>query len=259
MLQDSKVVGPSTVREVADVYKIPGMLTDGEVDFLYRLGQVNHCAGVIVEIGSFKGKSTIALARGAAATHKAQVYAIDPHRIQPEEGYLEDTEAAFLANLKKGGVENQVVPMMMTSDAAVKGWDKPVRLLWIDGDHRYEPSKLDFTLWEPYVVEGGIVAMHDTIRKQGPKRVLWEYVFGSGRFQEIAIVDNITAMRKVSKTGVLATLRDYVTLGLRGIYIAARKSGIPFSKPAGRWLLRKLTVQAWFPLALFIFCTSIAR
>jgi MMP 1-O-methyltransferase len=249
----------STLREVADVYKLQGMLTNGEVDFLYRLGQVNHCNGVIVEIGSFKGKSTIALARGAAATHPAKIYAIDPHRIQPEEGYLEDTEAEFLANIKKSGVENQVVPMIMTSEAAVKGWDKPVRLLWIDGDHRYEPAKLDFTLWEPHVVEGGIIAMHDTIRKKGPKRVLWENVFGSGRFQEIAIVDNITAMRKVKKAGFLATLRDYFTLGLRGIYIAARKSGVPFSKPAGRWLLRKLTAQAWFPLAVFIFSASIAR
>jgi hypothetical protein len=235
------------------------MLTEGEVDFLYRLGQVNHCAGVIVEIGSFKGKSTIALARGAAATHRGLVYAVDPHRIQPEEGYLEDTEAEFLANIKNGGVEKHVVPMIMTSEAAAKQWDKPVRVLWIDGDHRYEPSKLDFTLWEPHVVEGGIIAMHDTIRKKGPKRVLWEKVFRSGRFQEIAIVDNITAMRKVAKAGFFASLRDYRTLALRAVYIAARKSRIPFAKSAGRWLLRKLTAQAWFPLAFFIFCTSIAR
>ena len=246
-------------QEVADLYNVQGMLTEGEVDFLYRLGQVNHCRGVIVEIGSFKGKSTIALARGAAATHQALVYAVDPHRIQPEEGYLEDTEAQFLANIKNAGVEKQIVPMIMNSAAAARGWDKPVRLLWIDGDHRYEPSKLDFTLWEPYVVEGGIIAMHDTIRKKGPKRVLWEKVFRSGRFQEIAIVDNITAMRKVEKAGLLARGRDYFTLGLRGVYIAARKSRIPFSKAAGRWLLRKLTAQAWLPLALFIFCSSIAR
>jgi predicted O-methyltransferase YrrM len=248
-----------TVREVADVYQLHGMLTESEVAFLYRLGQVNHCDGVIVEIGSFKGKSTIALARGAATRHEAKIYAIDPHRIQPEEGYLEDTQAEFLANIKNAGVESRVIPMIMTSEAAAQGWNKPVRLLWIDGDHRYEPTKLDFTLWEPFVVEGGIVAMHDTIRKNGPKRVLWEKVFGSGRFQQIAIVDNITAMRKVKKTGFLAGARNTLTLCLRGLYIGARKSRVPYSKPAGRWLLRKLTAQAWFPLALFIFSISIAR
>jgi predicted O-methyltransferase YrrM len=235
------------------------MLTENEVDFLFRLGRVNHCPGVIVEIGSFKGKSTIALARGAAATHGGKVYAIDPHRIQPEEGYLEDTEAEFFANIRKGGVEEQVEPMVMTSAEAAKNWARPVRVLWIDGDHRYEPSKLDFTLWEPHVVEGGIIAMHDTIRKPGPKRVLWEKVFRSGRFQEIAIVDNITAARKVARCRPGAHLRDQATLALRAIYIAARKSRVPLAKPAGRWMLRKLTAQSWLPLALFIFCASMAR
>jgi predicted O-methyltransferase YrrM len=247
------------VREVADLYQAPGMLTESEVEFLYRLGQVNHCGGVIVEIGSFKGKSTIALARGAAATHRTMIYAIDPHRVQPEEGYLEDTEAEFLANIKNAGVDQQVVPMIMTSEAAAKGWNKPVRLLWIDGDHRYEPANLDFTLWEPHVVEGGIIAMHDTIRKKGPKRVLWEKVFRSGRFHEIVIVDNITAVRKTVKAGPSVRTRDYFTLGLRAAYIGARKLRIPFAKPAGRWLLRKVTAQAWLPSALFIFCISIAR
>ncbi len=45
---------------------------------------------------------------------------------------------------------------------------------------------------------GGILAMHDTIKKKGPKRVLWESVFRSGRFQEIVSVDNITAFRIAS-------------------------------------------------------------
>lgn len=247
------------MKELDDVYPMPGMLTLAEVDCLFKLGQFNQCAGVIVEIGSWKGKSTIALARGAAKVHQAKIYAIDPHRIQREEGYLEDTEAEFLANIKKGGVENQVVPMIMTSEAAAKGWNKPVRLLWIDGDHRYEPAKLDFTLWEPHVADGGIIAMHDTIRKRGPKRVLWEKVFLSGRFQEIAIVDNITAMRKVKRISLARWMGNYLTLALRAIYIAARKSSVPNSKERGRNLLRRFTAQTWLPAILLAFSTSIAR
>jgi len=89
--------------------------------------------------------------------------------------------------------------------------------------------------------------MHDPIRKQGPKTVLWEYVFRSGRFQEIAIVDNITAVRKVRRASTLAVLRNYVTLGLRALYIAARKSSVPYSKEIGRKVLRRLTAQTWLP------------
>ena len=247
------------MKELEDVYPLPGMLTPGEVDCLYRLGQINHCSGVIVEIGSWKGKSTIALARGASRVHDAKVYAVDPHEPLPVEGYTEDTEAEFMANIKKAGVEGRVVPMVMTSEQAARGWNQPVRLLWIDGDHRYEPAKLDFTLWEPHVVAGGIIAMHDTIRKKGPKRVLWENVFLSGRFQGIAIVDNITAVRKVEKRSLTGKLRDYLTLALRGVYIAARKSHVPFSKPIGRYLLKTLTNQSWMPVIFLAFTASIAR
>jgi predicted O-methyltransferase YrrM len=74
------------VKELDDIYPMPGMLTAAEVDCLFKLGQFNQCEGVIVEIGSWKGKSTLALARGAARVHKEKIYAIDPHRLQREEG-----------------------------------------------------------------------------------------------------------------------------------------------------------------------------
>jgi MMP 1-O-methyltransferase len=247
------------LKDLEDVYAVPGMLTVDEVDCLFQLGQINHCDGVVVEIGSWKGKSTIALARGAAKSHCEKIYAIDPHQVQPEEGYLEDTKSEFLANIKQAAVDEQVVPMIMTSEAAAQKWDKPIRLLWIDGDHRYEPANLDFKLWEPFVVEGGIIAMHDTIRKKGPKKVLWENIFRSSRFQDIAIVDNITATKKVATASLRAQLKKWLTIALRGIYIAARKSRVPRSKPIGRLLLKKLTVQSWLPLAVFIFSLNIAR
>jgi len=247
------------MKELDDVYHLPGMLTLAEIDCLFQLGQFNRYNGVIVEIGSWKGKSTVALARGASKVHNEKIYAIDPHKILPEEGYQEDTEAEFRATIKQGGVDDRVVPLIMTSAEAARGWDKPIRLLWIDGDHRYESTKLDFTLWEPHLVEGGILAMHDTIRKKGPKRVLWEEVFRSGRFQEIAIVDNITAVRKVKQTRLTARLQNYLTLMLRALYIAARKSSVPRSKTVGRELLRRLTAQTWLPAVLLVFSSSIAR
>lgn len=133
----------------------------------------------------------------------------------------------FLANIKQAGVDDQVVSLMMTSEEAAGGWNKPIRLLWIDGDLRYQSVKLDFGLWEPHLVEGGLLAMHDTIRKKGPKRVLWECVFRSARFQEISIVDNITVARKVKRASISATLHKYIALGLRAIYITARKTPCP--------------------------------
>lgn len=84
------------MKELDHVYTLPGMISQAELDCLYQLGQFNGCEGAIVEIGSWKGKSTIALACGAAKIQKDKIYAVDPHRVLPEEGYLDDTEAAFL-------------------------------------------------------------------------------------------------------------------------------------------------------------------
>jgi predicted O-methyltransferase YrrM len=247
------------MKALEEVYSLPGMLTYDEVDCLYRLGQMNHCHGVIVEIGSWQGKSTIALALGAAQAHREKIYAIDPHAVQPEEGYLEDTRSAFVANIKRAGVDGQVIPMIMTSKEAARDWRQPIRLLWIDGDHRYESVKQDFLLWEPFLVDGGIIAMHDTIRKKGPKKVLWENVFRSRRFQEIAIVDNITAARKVYKSSLFATLQKWLTIVFRGIYIGARRSSFPAAKPVGRLLLKKWTSQVWLPLSLFLCSCNLVR
>lgn len=217
------------------------MLTQAELRYLYELSQLNPGKGVIVEIGSWKGTSTIYLAHGTIIVGGEKVYAVDPHKPQAEEGYLEDTEAEFLYNIKEAGVDSHVVPMVMRSDEAAKGWDQPIRLLWIDGDHRYEQVKQDFLLWESHLVDGGIVAMHDTIRKKGPKRVLWENVFRSDRFQQISIVDNIAAARKVAAVSPWGTLIKWSTIGCRALYIAARKLGLPLAKPIGRWVLRRLT------------------
>jgi predicted O-methyltransferase YrrM len=247
------------MKELEDIYQLPGMLSTAEVDCLFQLARFHQAPGVIVEIGSWKGKSTVALARALARGSHERIYAIDPHSVLPEERYFEDTKKEFLENLKHAGVDDRVVPMMMTSEEAAKGWNQPIRLLWIDGDHRYASAKLDFTLWEPFLVEGGILAMHDTIRKPGPKRVLWENVFRSDRFQEIAIVDNITAVRKVKRASTLARIRKEATLALRAIYIAARKSSVPHSKTVGRKLLRRFTRQSWLPVILFVFSANIAR
>ncbi len=231
--------GPKDLEGILS--KVEGMLTLNEGRYLCRLAQLNPGKGPIVEIGSWKGKSTIWLALGAMAVRGDKVYAIDPHTPLLEEGYVEDTEADFRRNIEEAEIDSQVVSMVMTSEEAVKGWNKPVGLLWIDGDHRYEQVKRDFLLWEPHVIEGGIIAMHDTIRKKGPKRVLWEEVFHSDHFQDISIVDNITAARKVKKTSLWGRLIKWATIGCRALYIAARKIRIPFAKPVGRWMLKMLT------------------
>ena len=124
--------------------------------------------GKIVEIGSFKGKSTCWMAKALQlADANEKIAAIDPHinthdsRIVPaykEESSFDD----FLKNLKDHGETQYVQPIKQTSEDAAKNYTQPIKLLFIDGSHIYDDVILDLKLWEPRLKIGGIIAMHDT-------------------------------------------------------------------------------------------------
>ena len=41
--------------------------------------------------------------------------------------------------------------------------DRPIDLLFIDGDHTYVGVKMDFEMYRPLVRKGGIIAFHDIV------------------------------------------------------------------------------------------------
>ena len=67
------------VRVKPLIADVPGWLTDEEGEALYELARACTGKGVIVEIGSWKGKSTVCLGLGSQAGAAVPVYAIDPH------------------------------------------------------------------------------------------------------------------------------------------------------------------------------------
>ena len=136
----------------ARVQGIEGFISDSQAEYLCMLAK--NCGGTIVEIGSWKGKSTVYLALGSKAGGGGRVYSIDPHRDAPDyTGAFgsEDTKPIFRQNIKRAGVDDIVIPLVMKSEEAAKGWTEPISLLWIDGAHVYENVKKDFLSWEPHL------------------------------------------------------------------------------------------------------------
>ena len=176
-----------------------------------------------------------------------------------EESYYEDTEAEFRATIKQSGVNDRVVPSIMTSEEAARGWDKPIRLFWINGDHRCQAAKLDLALWEPNWVEGGILAMHDTIRKNGPSACYGKNCFALAAFKSSPSSTTSPPCQRSDGHARGARLHSYLTLALRALYIAARKSGIVHSKSIGRLLLKGWTRRCWRPSVLLICFHAIAQ
>ncbi len=222
----------SPFRQVkATIERVDGWLTESEIKYLYSLACRGPGQGALVEIGSWKGKSTILLATGSRASGREKIYAIDHHKGGPDQDQLGyegvNTEAEFRQNIKAAGIEDHVIPMVMKSDEAVRGWEKPIRLLWIDGDHHYEAVKNDFLLWEPYVVTGGVIAFHDTYAWEGPRRVVEEYILPSDQFSIIGFVDSITAVKKTRRPSTRDRMKRKILLAIRHLYILGRQHILP--------------------------------
>ncbi|MCL4397844.1 class I SAM-dependent methyltransferase [Patescibacteria group bacterium] len=165
--------------------KIAGWLSDYEEQLLAYFAKKSP--GTIVEIGSFQGKSTVAM---GLATRNL-IYAIDPHQGQTQANGKKGlpTYTVFLKNIKKYHLD-KVVPIRKTSETANKGWKKKISLLHIDGLHEYEFAKQDLKLWLPHLENNGVVICHDAF---APFPEVWravrEEIF-NGKFSYIGVLDS---------------------------------------------------------------------
>lgn len=154
------------------------------------------------------------------------VYAIDPHVGSPEHQAQNprkvNTEQEFLLNVRQAGVDNRVVPLVMTSVSALNQWTMPIGLLWIDGDHSYEAVAQDYYGWLPHVVDGGIIAFHDTYSWEGVRRLADDEILRSQGLRVLGQLDGILAVQKVKTTSTRDRCKIAGTRYLRAVYNRAR-------------------------------------
>ena len=195
---------------------VDGWLTLREALALYFFAKKGLEKGDIVEIGSWKGRSTICMALALKMSHpdSRRVYAIDTFEGSPEQsGAHTGLLKSFVNNLRKYRVEDVVTPCVSTSSAAIQ--DPRVRrlrigLLFIDGRHEYEYVKQDLINYSPLVVDGGFVALHDACRWnvltpslgfqwEGAARVAQQYIFPSERFKVIGFFESLLVAESICR------------------------------------------------------------
>ncbi len=193
----------STVRAAA---RIEGHLTEKEIRFLCLLAAVPTTRGEVLEIGSFKGKSTVILAASARVAGDDRIVAVDPltspavtdPSLKGADSGLEE----FRSNLREHGVESIVEFHQLLSHELGRSWDRAIRLLWIDGDHTYAGAKTDFDTFSPFLSPGAIVAFHDVLHAfEGSIRVLSERVLLSDQFGACGICGSIGWSQYVGDRG----------------------------------------------------------
>ncbi|HUI06237.1 MAG TPA: class I SAM-dependent methyltransferase [Verrucomicrobiae bacterium] len=153
------------------------LVSPGQERWLFTTARWLPDGATIVEIGSFKGRSTCCLAYGCRGSKK-HVFAIDTFAGNDSDfkegvtfrgtGYFD----VFWSNLETRGLSSYVTPWRGQSRDAAKEWMTPIDLLFIDGSHQYEDVLADFEDFFPHVKPGGIIAFHDVLPNwPGPSRV----------------------------------------------------------------------------------------
>lgn len=216
-----KRISPAESRQIFDLVKnVKGWTSRQTGELLWHFAaNCQSQEGAIVEIGSWKGRSTIWLAKGSQKGSGKKVYAVDPHTGSAEhiEKYGSDinTYTDFLKNIEQAGVKDLVIPVRKTGAEFSKEFKNPVELIFIDGDHSYEGVCEDFKNWFPKMVEGGIMVFDDTQDWPGPRRLVKNEVFLSRYFRNVGFVGPVTYGQKVSKNSLRDILRNRWVLFLK--------------------------------------------
>ncbi len=174
---------------LAAVAGVEGWMTDAQARRLWDRAAALSAPARVVEIGSYRGRSAVVLAR--AAPPGVAVIAIDPHAgndrgPQQIEGTRDEGQAdheAFIANLERTGVCDRVEHVRLASQAALGSVDGPIELLYVDGAHRYRPARDDIARWGRQVSPGGILLIHDSFSSIGVTLAIARLLMGSARFE----------------------------------------------------------------------------
>jgi predicted O-methyltransferase YrrM len=188
--------------------------------------------GRIVEIGSFRGRSMVAIAR--SAPEGTEIVAIDPHAgndrgPQEIEGFEDEAaidSKVFLTNLERAGVRDRVTYVRKFSHDALEDVPGPIDLLHIDGAHRYKPASDDIATWGAKVVDGGSVLIHDSFSSVGVTLALATKLAFSGRWRY---------------AGRSRSLAEYVREPVKG---TARLANVGRQLAQLPWFARNLAIKA---------------
>src|SRR5207244_8436227 len=148
----------------------------------------------------------------------------------------------FRHTLARAGLTDHVEVHRAFSRELAADWNRPIRLLWIDGDHTYPGAKQDLDLFAPHLAPGGVVALHDVLHNfEGPIRVFVEEVLQSDRYGPAGFCGSIGWAQYRPRDGAAPRFRE-----LRAAQARRAARLLPFST-RGRGLrgLAKLRYQIY--------------
>jgi predicted O-methyltransferase YrrM len=197
-LNNIEAHGEENLKTLQTVFdSTDGMISFQEAVCLYELARKVR-SGCILEIGSYRGRSTVFLGKGSLDGANIPVFAIDPHATFT--GILggifgSGDRAIFYRTMLANDCSEIVSLINLSSEFFSNQWKSPVSLLWIDGDHSYEGVRRDFYCWEPHLLPEAFIAFDDALDPNlGPFRLIDELV-KSMKYQKLACVGKVVVLK----------------------------------------------------------------
>ena len=190
------------VKDLVD--RITGHLHPGQENILFDLARSTPNESEILEVGSYKGRSTAAIGLACFGTGR-RVTTIDTFR-----GEMNDTDVLggeffygeFLKNMGECDLVGYVTAMIGKSSDYWEKWEKPVAMLFVDGGHEYEDVRGDVEHFFPWLTEGGWLVMHDvwsTTEVTRDTERVWQEILPV--LTDVHIYHNIAWARKAAGNG----------------------------------------------------------
>lgn len=195
------------------VDRVFGFLSRAEAELLYEIaGRYDP----IVEIGSFAGRSTVAMALAKKSKGGGRVISIDHHhgseeqqigmRVFRHEYYDPElnsvnTWPAFLENIKAAGVARYISAWKAESDIGLQLVDGLVEAVFIDASHDVDNVWFDAMAWGRKLKRDGALAFHDYTTHDGPKRV-GDFLVQGGYADEYKRADSLLVLEVPNPAGL---------------------------------------------------------
>jgi predicted O-methyltransferase YrrM len=204
-----------------ELSELDGLISAEVGEVLHKAASQVAAERAVVELGSYRGKSTAYLARGAKTGLGAPVFAVDAWseevsswRNRVLERLPSATYQEFLRQLEKADVRDQVTPVRSLTTLAAEMWHeglcgKPVGLLYIDGDHHFEAVLADFRAWRPHLADDAVIIFDDYDQEHNPGVL--------AAVSALVQSEELTGLRKVT---------DRLAVGSPGYVIGQRVPGV---------------------------------
>jgi MMP 1-O-methyltransferase len=172
-----------------------------------------HVPAVLLEVGTYCGKSAVWLGAAARATggtvvtvdhhhgseeNQAGWEHHDPALVDPRTGRM-DTLPWFRRTIEDAGLEDVVVAVVGHSATVSRLWRTPLALLFIDGGHGEEPAHADYDGWSPWVAPHGLLLVHDVFPDPAdggrPPYEVYRRALDDG-FKEVGVQGSMRALRR---------------------------------------------------------------